>query len=89
MKPANSLGVAHLQTLFSVDNLSEPRKRSMQQSTPPLRGVFHFSVARTDDANPAALQRAGVHALPTAAAPNTSSNSASIIVHARRSAAGL
>lgn len=34
---------------------SEPRKRSMQQSTPPLRGVFHFSVARTDDANPAAL----------------------------------
>ncbi|KGR99167.1 hypothetical protein X948_3885 [Burkholderia pseudomallei MSHR5608] len=69
---------------------SEPRNRGMQKSTPPLRGVFLFSVVQTEGANSTALQRADIHALPTAAAPpNTSSNSASIIVHARWSAARL
>ncbi len=81
-RPSSALIDAHFR--------SEPRNRGMQKSTPPLRGVFLFSVVQTEGANSTALQRADIHALPTAAAPpNTSSNSASIIVHARWSAARL
>lgn len=76
--------------LTGARSRSESRNRGMQKSTPPLRGVFLFSVVQTEGANSTALQRADIHALPTAAAPpSTSSNSASIIVHARWSAARL
>lgn len=83
-------GFLVLSTNESAHNHSESRNRGMQKSTPPLRGVFLFSVVQTEGANSTALQRADIHALPTAAAPpSTSSNSASIIVHARWSAARL